>query len=219
MIKDRLFFFLTGERVKQDLSAPVQPEDPFGPLAGNFSSPFRDTQVMGKLDYQLKGSARLFYRFSFEQNRNVSGALPNTYQPFANVNHTPVHAGGIDFTTGMYTHSIRVGYTKFRNGITDATIGTGIINPAPQLELAIGADPFCLTPGANSFCSGPNFLAPQSTFQTDKQIKYDGSRTLGSHILRYGFGYNRLLGGGLAEFLALAPAVAIIVQFARSATQ
>jgi len=207
VIKDRLFFFLTGERVKQDLSAPVQPEDPFGPLAGNFSSPFRDTQVMGKLDYQLKGSARLFYRFSFEQNRNVSGALPNTYQPFANVNHTPVHAGGIDFTTGMYTHSIRVGYTKFRNGITDATIGTGIINPAPQLELAIGADPFCLTPGANSFCSGPNFLAPQSTFQTDKQIKYDGSRTLGSHILRYGFGYNRLLGGGLAEFLALAPAV------------
>ena len=63
------------------------------------------------------------------------------------------------------------------------------------------------TPGANIFCSGPNFLAPQTTFQTDKQVKYDGSRTLGSHIIRYGFGYNRLLGGGLAEFLALAPAV------------
>ncbi len=107
----------------------------------------------------------------------------------------------------LYTHSIRVGYTKFRNGITDATIGTRIINPAPQLELAIGSDPFCLTPGAKLFCSGPNFLAPQSTFQTDKQFKYDGSRTLGSHIFRYGFGYNRLLGGGLAEFLALAPAV------------
>src|SRR5689334_10494293 len=133
VIKDRLFFFLTGERIKQDLSAPVQPSEPFGSLAGNYSSPFRDTQLMGRLDYQLKGSARLFYRFSYEQNRNVSGYIPNTYQPFANVNHTPVHAGGIDFTTGAYTHSIRAGYTKFRNGITDATIGTSIINPAPQL--------------------------------------------------------------------------------------
>jgi hypothetical protein len=207
VIKDKLFFFLTGERVKQDLQAPVQPGGSFSSLAGNFSSPFRDTQVMGKLDYQLKGSARLFYRFSFEQNRNVSGFIPNTYQPFANVNHTPVHAGGIDFTTGAYTHSIRVGYTKFRNGITDATIGTNIINPAPQLELAIGPDNLCLTASVNSFCSGPNFLAPQSTFQTDKQFKYDGSRTLGSHIFRYGFGYNRLQGGGLAEFLGLAPAV------------
>ncbi|HEX3320039.1 MAG TPA: carboxypeptidase regulatory-like domain-containing protein [Terriglobales bacterium] len=207
VIKDRLFFFLTGERIKQDLSAPVQPSEPFGSLAGNYSSPFRDAQLMGRLDYQLKGSARLFYRFSYEQNRNVSGYIPNTYQPFANVNHTPVHAGGIDFTTGAYTHSIRAGYTKFRNGITDATIGTSIINPAPQLELSIGSDPFCLTPAANSFCSGPNFLAPQSTFQTDKQVKYDGSRTWGNHVLRYGVGYNRLLGGGLAEFLALAPAV------------
>ena len=207
VIKDKLFFFVTAERIKQDLQAPVQPGDPFGTLAGNFSSPFRDSQIMGRADYQLKGSARLFYRFSFEQNRSVSGYIPNTYQPFANVNHTPVHAAGIDFTTGAYTHSIRVGYTKFRNGITDATIGTSIINPAPQLELAIGSDPLCLTPGANLFCSGPNFLAPQSTFQTDKQIKYDGSRALGSHVFRYGFGYNRLLGGGLAKFLALAPAV------------
>jgi hypothetical protein len=210
VIKDRLFFFLDGERTKQDLQAPVLPGNQFASLAGNFSSPFRDTQTIGRLDYQFRGSARMFYRFSFEQNRSISGIIPNTYQPFANNNHTPVHAFGIDFTTGVYTHSIRVGYTKFRNGITDAVAGSGLPNPAPMLELAIGNDPFCLTAGANDFCSGPNFLAPQSTFQTDKQFKYDGSRTFRGHVFRYGFGYNRLQGGGTAQFLGLAPAVSSV---------
>jgi hypothetical protein len=165
---------------------------------------------MGKVDYQLKGSARLFYRFSFEQNRNVSAYIPNTFQPFANNNHTPVHAVGLDFNTGTYTHSIRFGYTKFRNEITDAVTGTSIVNPAPPLELAIGNDPTCLTPGADDFCSGPNFLAPQATYQTDKQVKYDGSKTFHSHVIRYGFGFNRLQGGGFAKFLGSAPAVSSV---------
>ena len=56
-----------------------------------------------------------------------SAIIPNSFQPFANVNHTPVHAMGLDFNTGSYTHSIRFGYTKFRNGIVDATAGTSIL--------------------------------------------------------------------------------------------
>jgi len=210
VIKDRLFFFLDGERTKQDLLAPVLSGGQFASLSGNFNSPFRETQTIGRLDYQLRGSARLFYRFSFDQNRNVSGFIPNTFQPFANNNHTPVHAVGLDFNTGSYTHSIRVGYTKFRNGITDAVTGSNILNPAPALELAIGNDPTCLNAGQDDFCSGPNFLAPQGTYQTDKQFKYDGSKTYHSHILRYGFGYNRLLGGGFAKFLGSAPAVSSV---------
>src|SRR5438128_4334252 len=210
VIKDRLFFFLDGERTKQDLSAPVLSGNQFASLSGNFNSPFRETQTIGRLDYQFQGSARLFYRFSFDQNRNVSGFIPNTFQPFANNNHTPVHSVGLEFNTGSYTHSIRVGYTKFRNGITDAVTGSNILNPAPALELAIGNDPTCLNAGQDDFCSGPNFLAPQGTYQTDKQFKYDGSKTYHSHILRYGFGYNRLLGGGFAKFLGSAPAVSSV---------
>ncbi|PYV63756.1 MAG: hypothetical protein DMG97_36915, partial [Acidobacteria bacterium] len=70
MIKDRLFFFLDGERTKQDLSAPVLSGNQFASLSGNFNSPFRETQTIGRLDYQFQGSARLFYRFSFDQNRS-----------------------------------------------------------------------------------------------------------------------------------------------------
>ena len=114
---------------------------------------------------------------------------------------------GVDFTTGKFTHSVRFGFLRFANEITDAVSGSGIFNPAPGIELAIGGDPFCLTGGANVFCSGTNFLAPQVTQQHDLQFKYDGSTIRGTHLLRYGSEVNRILGGGFASFLKLAPAV------------
>src|SRR2546422_6664528 len=114
---------------------------------------------------------------------------------------------GTDFTSIRFTHSFRVAYLKFRNAIADAT--QGVANPAPGSSLVISpvsGDFTCLS-GGEAFCSGPNILAPQATFQTNKQGKYDGSLTFRSHILRYGIGVNRILGGGFAKFFGLAPAV------------
>ena len=206
-IKDKLFFFVDAERTKQDLLDPVLPSGPFQALTGNFNSPFREAEGIARLDWQINSNYKFFYRFSYDQNRSVLPYIPNSFQPFGNVNHTPVHAIGLDFNTGQYTHSIRIGYTKFRNSIADAVTGSGIFNPAPNIELAIGTDPDCLTAGADFFCSGPNYLAPQATYQSDHQFKYDGSRAFGSHIVRYGGGLNRIWGGGFASFLKLAPAV------------
>ena len=206
-IKDKLFFFVDAERTKQDLLNPVLSGGPFRAITGNYDSPFREAEAVGRLDWQINNNYKLFYRFSYDENKDVSAVLPNVFQPFANINHTPVHAGGLDFNTGPYTHSVRFGYTKFRNGVVDATIGTGIFDPLPHIELAIGTDPLCLTSGADFFCSGPSYLAPQQTYQSNHQIKYDGSRAIGKHILRYGGGLNYLWGGGFASFLGLAPAV------------
>src|SRR5262249_5010045 len=206
IVKDRLFFFIDAEHNKQDLLAPVLPGGTFAGLVGSFNSPFRETQAIGRLDWQVR-NYKVFYRFSFDQNTSVLPFIPNSFQPFANVNHTPDHVVGVDFNTGGFTHSVRFGYTKFRNGITDAVTGSSIFNPAPGIELAIGADPNCLTAGVNVFCSGPNFLAPQATIQSNHQVKYDGSKAFGSHILRYGFGFNHIQGGGFAKFLGTAPAV------------
>src|SRR5208337_4642294 len=168
---------------------------------------FRETEGIGRLDWLINNKYKMFYRFSYDQNRSVLATIPNSFQPFANQNHTPDHAVGLDFNTGGFTHSIRFGYMKFRNSIVDATAGTGIYDPLSNIELAIGTDPNCLTPSVDSFCSGPSYLAPQQTYQTDWQIKYDGSKAKGSHILRYGGGLNRIFGGGFASFLGLAPAV------------
>src|SRR2546428_4501304 len=54
--KDKLFFFLGGEYFKQDLVAPVVFNAPFTALDGSYHSPFRDTQLDGRLDYKLSTS-------------------------------------------------------------------------------------------------------------------------------------------------------------------
>jgi hypothetical protein len=207
IIKDKLFAFGSWERTTQDLLASVSVQDPFTALSGAFNSPFRDQQFFGRLDYNLTSRIRIFAKYSFEQNRDVASFIPGTYQPFANVDYTPSVAGGVDFSSGSFSHSFRVGYLKFRNGITDAVTGTSITNPAPGLALAIGNVSTSCTASGDLFCSGANILAPQKTYQTDKQFKYDGSKIIRSHILRYGAGYNRILGGGFASFFGIQPAV------------
>ena len=208
LIKEKLFFFAAGERVKQDLTSPVLPAAPFTALRGSFSAPFYNNNGEGRLDWQIKpDNYRLFYKFSYDGSRDTAAYLPNTFQPFTNVNSTPTQTVGLDFTSGAYSHSVRFAYMKFHNHLSDAVTGSSIFNPAPQLELAIGSDPTCQTPGVNQFCSGPNYLAPQVTIQSNRQIKYDGGRVYRLHILSWGIGYNRVQVGGYANFLGIAPAV------------
>ncbi len=206
-VKDKLFYFVDIERTTQTLQSPVTLTDPFAADSGSFGSPFRETEYVGKLDWNIRGTWKAFYRFSYDQNLSVRGFNPGVYQPFANVDHTPVHAIGTDFTSGRFTHSFRVGYMKFRNAIADAT--QGVFNPAPEIAITItpASDDFTCLGGGEAFCSGTNILAPQQTYQTNKQGKYDGSFTFGSHVLRYGIGVNRILGGGFAKFFGIAPNV------------
>jgi hypothetical protein len=206
VIKDKLFFFLDGERNKQDWIAPAYGGGDFAGLASTYSSPLRETEGVGRLDYQSE-KYKGFYRFSYDQSSSVFPLIPNAFQPTRNENNSRDHVVGVDFNRGNYTHSLRLGYSQYHNGVTDAVTGSSIFNPAPGIELAIGADPNCLTPGLDDFCSGPSYLAPQTTFQSNLQIKYDGSRPLENHNFHFGLGLDRIQGGGFAEFLGTAPAV------------
>lgn len=207
IFKDKLFAFGSWERTTQDLLASASPVAPFNDLKSAFNSPFRDQEYLGRVDYNLTNNIRAFFKFGYEQNLNAATFVPGTYQEFANVDNTPSYGGGVDITHGAWTHSFRVGYLKFRNGITDAVTGSSILNPAPLLALAIGNISTSCTTAGDLFCSGPNILAPQKTYQSNKQFKYDGSRVFSKHILRYGVGVNRILGGGFASFFGIAPAV------------
>jgi hypothetical protein len=207
IIKDKLFAFGSGERTTQDLLATVNPAAPFDALAGSFNSPFRDQQWLGRLDYNLTSNVRIFFKYTYEQNRAVGAFVPGTFSPFANVDYTPSYGGGVDFNTGSFTHSFRVGYMKFRNGIADAVTGTNILNLAPGVMVNIGNGGTGCTASGELFCSGANILAPQKTYQSNKQFKYDGSKVFHSHIFRYGVGFNRILGGGFASFYGIDPAI------------
>jgi hypothetical protein len=202
--KDKLFFFIDWERSRQDYAAPVQLGGDFAPLSSTLNQPFKEHEAFGRMDWQATDKLKVFYRYTYNINSNVVPFILNTFSPFLNRDHAQDHLAGFDMTTGKFTHSFRFEFLRFANQITGATAGE---DPAPGLELAIGSDPFCLTGGADVFCSGPSFLAPQVTQQHDLEFKYDGSTVWGKHVIRYGTEVNRILGAGYASFLASGPAV------------
>jgi hypothetical protein len=198
IIKDKLFFFADGERTLQHAGAGVAPAGNFAKFAGNFPSPFKEGDLLGRVDFQATKSLHLFYRYGYFSNYLVPAFGPPSFSFFANKDITRNHVLGADWTNGPWTHSVRFEYLKFQNAITDAVRGSG--------------EPFADFPVAMQFlvsnlATGPSPDAPQATPQSDHQFKYDGSRILGSHIFRYGFAYNRIHGGGFASFFAFAPLV------------
>jgi carboxypeptidase family protein len=192
IIKDKLFFFLDAERQKQDGFAPVIVGS-VGGLDGGFSSPFRDTSTTAKLDWNATKDIHAFYRFTYNWNFSESN-FGYDYSVYSNRDNAPSQAVGVDWNKGSWSNSFRFGYLKFHNLIGGATAG---FNPVPSGEIG-----FIDT---GEVLSGPNLLAPQQTFQSNKQIKYDGSKVWGSHIIRFGAGVNRILGGGFASFFGIAP--------------
>src|SRR5216684_8995540 len=194
VIKDKVFFFINAERMKQDAFLPVVVPAPFSQLTGGFLSPFRDTATTGKLDWQVSKNIHAFYRFTYNWNTSAAN-FGYDYQVFSNRDNTPSHAVGLDWNSGSWSHSFRFGYLKFHNLIGDATQGASFYNPIPTGEL------YFFDIGTQ--LSGPNLLAPQQTFQSNKQFKYDGSKVHGSHVFRFGAGVNRI--GGFAAFIGIAP--------------
>ncbi len=199
--KDKLFFFANAERIKQD-SSSVSPVNASGPFASIYNahplipSPYRETYSTARLDYDGPLHGHYFVRANYNVN-SVSANYGDGYWLYATRNNTPGIAGGADYQFGNFTHSFRVSYEKFHNLISDQTAGnTAIYNGIPGLA-------FYNT--AQHLYSGPNYLAPQGTFQSDKQFRYDASWTKGKHTLRYGYSLNRILGGGFAAFFGLSP--------------
>jgi Carboxypeptidase regulatory-like domain len=198
IVKDKLFFFADGERTIQHTAVPVPIAAPFDSFAGTFSDGFHEGNLLGKVDYQFGNGAHAFYRFSYFKNL-LGATFGYGYSLYDNVNITRNHVVGLDFNTGSFTHAIRFSYLKFQNQIIDATTGNSAL-PFNNL----GAE---VQMGATGFEVGPNLLAPQSTPQSDHQIRYDGSKIWGSHVIRYGTSFNHLQGGGFASFFKNGPLV------------
>jgi hypothetical protein len=199
IIKDKLFFFGGIERIKQseqDVALGASPvfqsilnQYPFIP------APFTDTFSMLRADYNGPKGIHFFARAVYSVNSDLATFGLTPYQLYQNRDNVPGIVGGADFTTGKFTHSFRGGYEKFHNLLEDGTAAAGnsIYNPSGP---AVGGNVTL----RGSMNAGPNYLAPQGTFQTDKQFRYDGTWTKGAHTIKFGFDMNRLASGGFAEF-------------------
>jgi len=203
LIKDKLFGFLAAERTKQDLTAPQSFPVPFNTLSAPLSQPFRELQTDGRLDWQRPSGAHAFYRFDFDQTSEVRPFRSDgVSQAFRGATHTPSHTLGYDFSTGPNTHSIRFEYLRVRSGIGDdtAAIPAGVNNPIPGLGISVGApvEGNCGLSGGGAYCGGAGSSAPQLTFQSNYEGRYDGSRIRGNHVFRYGVTLDRIQAGGFA---------------------
>lgn len=197
VIKNKLFFFGDGERTKQASFAPViLSGTPFASDGAGFSQPFIEDNLIGKVDYNLGNGAKAFYRYSYFKN-SLFATFGLGFSVYDNKDITRQHVVGFDFGSGSFTHSIRFSYLKFQNQIVDQTLNNNSL-------------PYCCTGleiSAGSFFVGPNLLAPQSTPQSNHEIKYDGSKIYHAHTFRYGVAYNHIQGGGFADFYGTAPRV------------
>jgi len=194
IIKDKLFYFLDGERTLQHLAAPVPEGGQFAQYAGTFQAPFKENELMARLDYSLTKTARLFGRFNYFNNNTFATFFPTSFQVYNNKDYTRNDIVGLDFNTGSFTHTIRYSYLKFQNQLVDGTRGSDLPFANYPVSINIG-----------NFTVGPNLLAPQTTPQSDHQLKYDGSKVIGKHIVRFGFGWNHIQGGGFASFFQIDP--------------
>jgi hypothetical protein len=197
IIKDKLFFFGDGERLLAHDAGGVLVAPPLSSFSGTFPSRFSDTSAIGKLDYSITKNIKAFGRFSYWQASDVGnfGGAAN-YSIYDNKDRTKTLAGGVDFNEGSFTHSFRAEYLKFVNVISDAVLGSSLPFASVPNEILLSG---------TGFESGPSFLAPQSTIQSDRQVKYDGSHVWGSHIIRWGIDYNRITGWTFASFFGITP--------------
>jgi Carboxypeptidase regulatory-like domain len=198
IIKDKLFFFADVERIKQDEEGAATTSPTFSSIQNQYPfvpAPFRDTYTTGRMDYNGFKGSHWFARVAYGVNSSDSN-FSELYALYKNRDNVPAIDGGVDFVTGRFTHSFRGGYEKFHNLLTDGTAGlTSIYNPTSILGV-----PVTLSDSTDGFYAGPNYLAPQGTYQSDKQLRYDGTWTKGNHSIKFGASMNRILGGGFAEF-------------------
>ena len=200
VIKNKLFWHVDYERNNQDgqqfTSVPAFPQ-----FTGNFAVPLDEDLFGGRLDWTIKDTLQAFYRFNHNDNIGVTGFGGLTLSALANQNNTNSHVAGLDFSTSRWTHSVRFSYLNFDNFViaADEAAGTPVtLDPAgnPILVNII-----------NQVQVGPSLLAPQATFQDNKQAKYDASFVKGNHTIRFGAAYNRIIIGGFGNFFGLAPRI------------
>jgi carboxypeptidase family protein len=195
IVKNKFFYFVDAERTLQHLEAPVLVASPFQQYSGSFSSPFHENNVMAKADYQFAHAAHLFYRFNYFQNSFTANG-GSGFSVYDGRNITRTHVAGLDFNSGSFSHSLRFGYLKTERDIVDGTTGSG---------LPLANFPLDIQMGNTGLLTGPSANAPTAILQSDLQTKYDGSKSMGSHIIRYGLDFNHIAAGGFVPFYSLAP--------------
>ncbi len=212
IIKDKLFAFGNAERIQQNSASPSNLGTVFS-TAGNYpvgqtqtlsalfptvGTPYRQTYSTARLDYQGPFGGHYFARGNYNVDSTLTAGGTTRFAAYPNRDNTFGGAFGADFSRGRMTHSFRGSYEKFHNLIVDGSQASGY----DPLVTANG--PVAVSYSGQIYF-GPNANAPQATYQSDKQLRYDGSYTVGTHNIRFGGALNRIESGAYAAFYGIGP--------------
>jgi len=197
-IKDKWFWHVEYEQNNQD-GQQVTSTPAFPQFTTAFGVPLDERLGGGRTDYSITQNLKAFYRYGYNYNFGVTGFGGIDLGAFANLNNTNTHVAGLDYSTARWTHSGRFSYLNFNNFIVDANTAAG----TPK-TLDPGGRPVLIRITGN-LQVGPDLLAPQQTFQDNKQSKYDASFASGHHTFRFGGSYNKIGEAVFASFFGLAP--------------
>jgi hypothetical protein len=199
-IKDKWFWHAEYEQNNQDgqqfTAIPAFPQ-----FNGAFGVPLDERLGGARTDFNVTQNLTAFYRYGYNYNVGVTGFGLNDLSAFANLNNTNTHVTGLDYKTSRWTHSGRFSYLNFNNFIVDANASAGTPatlspNKTPVLVNIQGV-----------LTVGPDLLAPQQTFQDNKQGKYEASVAVRNHTFRFGASYNKIDEAVFASFFGLAPRI------------
>ncbi|HET9697169.1 MAG TPA: TonB-dependent receptor, partial [Terriglobales bacterium] len=174
----------------------------FPSFNGTFGSPVDERMASGRVDWNITDRIRSFYRWNYNYNNGVTGYGARDLAAFSNLNNTNSHVAGLDLSSPTWTHQIRFSYLNFNNFIVDANKQAGTpdtLDPKGQ--------PILVRILNRLQDVGPDLLAPQTTFQDNKMIKYDGAKILRDHTFRFGVEYNHIVEAGIFNFFGNAPRI------------
>lgn len=195
IIHDRFFYLVDAEHTQQSLQAPVLVAFPFAAYSGSFSAPFKETDLLARADAQINSSTHAFYRFNyFENDLQTNGE--SGFSVYRAKNITRTNVAGVDVNADGFSHSFRFEYLSTGLNHADAVRGSSLPFANFPVALELG-----------NLYTGPNGGSPFQLFQSDLQLKYDGSKPLGTHLLRYGVDFNRIVAWGFVPSWSLAPSV------------
>lgn len=188
--RDDLFFFFALERFRERQNVPVSqaaavqiPLIPGSEFVSEIPTPYNDTLLTSRIDYNLTDRQSMFYRFAYQKNNSPNDQVANP----ATTDLTGGNTDDNELYSFVANHTWTLSATKLNQfsfhfqDFSNAILG---VTTNPQLQFPGG-----ITIGANT-------NVPQATTERKFQFRDDFSWQAGKHGMKFGVNYiNTELGG------------------------